>query len=156
MGFWSWFPHNFADLLGYVGIIAGLIFNGLSIQSQTKERRVSNMLMLVQNHREIWSDYYSQLDLLRILDENTDVSRIPITKPEEAFVTTVIQHIYGVFQSIKAGLTVRPEKMCCDICNLISMPVVNVIWNRIKGFQDEDFVSFVENCSHVRTKGERS
>lgn len=151
MGFWSWFPHNFADLLGYVGIIAGLIFNGLSIQSQTKERRISNMLMMVQNHREIWSDYYSQPNLWRVLDKNADVSAMPVTKPEEAFVTTVIQHIYGVFQSIKAGLTIRPEKMCCDICNLISMPVVNVIWNRIKHFQDEDFVTFMGSCTHVRT-----
>jgi hypothetical protein len=149
MGFWSWFPHNFADLLGYAGIIGGLVFNGLSIQSQTKERRISNMLMLVQNHREIWSDYYSQPDLWRVLDKAANVSAAPVTKAENAFVTTVIQHIYGVYQSIKAGLTVRPERMCCDICNLISMPVVKIVWNRIRRFQDEDFVTFIESCTHV-------
>src|SRR2546421_4369616 len=106
MGFGSWFPHNFADLLGYLGIIAGLIFNGISIQSQTKERRISNMLTMVQNHREIWSDYYNQPNLWRILDKAVDVSNTPVTQAEEAFVTTVIQHIYGVYQSVKAGLTV--------------------------------------------------
>lgn len=149
MGFWSWFPHNFADLLGYLGIIAGLIFNGFSIRSETKERRISNMLTMVQNHREIWSDYYKQPGLLRILNEAADVLVTPVTKAEEAFVTTVIQHIYGVFQSVKAGLTVKPEKMCCDICNLLSMPVVNAVWKKVKRFQDGDFVIFVESCTHA-------
>jgi len=149
MGFSSWFPHNFADLLGYLGIIAGLVFNGVSIRSETKERRISNMLTIVQNHREIWSDFYKLSALWRVLDEAADVSAIPVTKAEEAFVTTIIQHIYAVYQSLKAGLTIRPERMCCDICNLISMPVVKTIWKKVKRLQDTDFVNFVESCSHI-------
>ncbi len=156
MGFWSWFPHNFADLIGYVGIIAGLIFDGVSIQSQTKERRISNLLLMVQNHREIWSDYYEEPALWRILEKTADISKAPVTKGEEAFVTTVIQHIYGVFQAIKAGLTIKPERMCCDICNFISMPVVNAVWNKVKQFQDDDFVNFVQSCSHVPSRADES
>lgn len=142
----SWLPHNLEELVGYIGVIGGLIFNGISIRSETKARRITNMLMTTQNHREIWSDYTRNPNVWRVLDPSARISTEKVTKAEEAFVSTVIQHINSVYQMMKDGLTIRPEGMGADISSLFSLPVVEAVWNKMKGFQDEDFVVFIEAC----------
>jgi hypothetical protein len=51
-----------------------------------------------------------------------------------------------VFHAMKADLTIKPEGVCCDICNVFALPIPGTVWNKLKALQNKAFVNFVENC----------
>lgn len=142
----SWLPHNLPELIGYIGVIGGLIFNGISVRDETKARRVSNLLMMTQNHREIWSEYARNQSLWRVLDPAANIITQKITPAEETFVLTVIQQVNSVYQTMKDGLTVKPEGIRRDVRDLFMLPIFKNVWSKMRQFQNEDFVTFIESC----------
>ena len=46
MGIWGWLAENSFNLLSAVGIIGGLCFTAHSLRSETKTRRIANLLAL--------------------------------------------------------------------------------------------------------------
>ncbi len=53
MGILRWLAENWFTLLNVIGIVGGLFFTGHSLRSETKTRRVANLLSLTQAHRDI-------------------------------------------------------------------------------------------------------
>lgn len=54
----SWFVSNWFNVLSAIGVIASLLFTGVSLRSETKNRRVSNLIALTQNHRDLWTEVF--------------------------------------------------------------------------------------------------
>ena len=143
---WEWVAENWFDLLSSVGIIGGLIFTAVTLHSETKTRRVANLLTMTQNHRELWKGFYRNVEMTRILDPAADPKSSPVNRGEEIYIITVIQHLAAVYRAMRYDLTIRPEGMGRDVGSFFSLPIPKWVWDKIKPFQDKDFVAFVDEC----------
>jgi len=144
MGTWTW--ESGLNLLNAVGVIGGLLFTAHSLRSETKTRRIANLLTLTQNHRELWVEFFRHPSLARVLDETADVVKHPITLDESIFVNMAIQHLNGSYQAMKNGLVIQQDGLRRDISGFFSLPIPKAVWEKIKVMQNDDFVAFVDQC----------
>lgn len=145
MGSLHWLTENWFTLLNAVGVIGGLFFTGHSLRSETKTRRIANLLSLTQGHRDIWKQVFTHPQLSRILDPNADISS-PVTREEEIFVNLVIQHLSVVFHAMRDELTIKPEGLRRDVAFYFSLPIPHAVWEKLKVLQNDKFIAFVEQC----------
>jgi len=141
----QWFTENWFDLFSSVGIIGGLWFTAVSLHSETKTRRIANLLTITANYREIWKGFFLTPALIRVIDPTADVIRQPVTPAEELFVGLIISHINSVFYASNDGLVVKWEGLRRDLKSFLSLPVPNAIWQQTKLLQNHDFVAFIES-----------
>jgi hypothetical protein len=146
MGVGEWISQNWFNLLSSVGIIGGLWFTAVSLHAQAKTGRVANLLTVIHNHRELWTDFYRSPQLSRVMDASADLGTQPVTREEERFVKLVIQHMNGVFQAMQNGLLIKPEGMRRDVSSFLSLPIPKAVWELVRVLQNDDFVAFVESC----------
>src|ERR1700704_1535443 len=97
MDVWEWLSQNWFDVFSTVGVIGGLCFTAVSLHSETKTRRIANLLTITTNHRELWKEAFYRQDLARVLDPSADVQKQPVTRAEELFVNMVVLHISSVY-----------------------------------------------------------
>lgn len=105
----QWFTENWFNLFSSVGIIGGLWFTAVSLHSETKTRRIANLLTLTANYREIWKDFYRSPELARVIEPKANLSKHPITPAEEFFVHMVISHTSSVYEALKDELLTKQE-----------------------------------------------
>jgi len=148
----QWFADNWFNTLSAVGIIGGLVFTAFSLRSETKTRRVGNLLALTESHRELWAVVFNNPKLTRVLEPAPDLSEKALTLDESLFVNMVIQHLSSAYEAMKTGLAFKPEGLLRDVQEFFSLPIPRAIWERIKGLQNDDFVAFVERCLKMRCR----
>lgn len=141
-----WAAENWFNILNAVGIIGGLLFTAHSLRSETRTRKVANLLTITENHREIWKEFYRRPELARVLDPSSDTAKQAITPAEEEFVKFVILHLSSVYYAMKDELLLKLEGVRRDACSFFSLPIPKVVWEKLKFFQNDDFVAFVEEC----------
>jgi hypothetical protein len=141
-----WLSEHVFDLLSAVGIIGGLVFTAVSFRSEAKTRRVANLLTLTHNHRELWKVFYRNLDFSRILDASSDIKSLPVNQGEQVYVNALIQHLSSVFRAMQTDLTIKPKGVRRDVRAFFALPIPRAVWEKLKPFQDADFVAFVEDC----------
>ena len=146
MGGLHWIGENWVTVLNAVGIVGGLLFTAFSLRSETKTRRIANLLAITQNHREVWTELYRRPALERVLKSSAELARQPVSVEEEIFVNFVILHLNSVYQAIKAGLVIKPEGVRRDVWWFFSLPIPQAVWEKMKVLHNDDFVSFVDNC----------
>jgi hypothetical protein len=129
-----------------VGIIGGLWFTAISFRSETKTRRVANLLSVTANHREIWKLFLGDKQFARVLDPRADTRNQPITPAERLFVVMMILHINTVHSATQNELVVKLEGWRRDIADFLSLPIPRDVWENIKATQNDDFAAFVEAC----------
>ena len=146
MGIGEWFLQNGFNLFSAIGIIAGLWFTAFSLRSETKTRRIANLLTITANHREIWKEFLNNPKLARVRDAAANTAKQPVTDAERVFVTMIILHISSVYYAMKDELVVKLEGLRRDIAQFLSLPIPKAIWERMKVFQNEALVRFIEEC----------
>src|SRR2546421_11541480 len=102
MAVWHWFSGNWFNL-AYLVVGSGLWLTGISLHAQTKAQRVANLFAAIQNHRELWADFYAHPYLWRVLDPLANIVNQPPTLQEEGFIKLVVQQTNGVFQALQNG-----------------------------------------------------
>jgi hypothetical protein len=142
----AWIEHNWFVLLQSVGIIAGLVFTGVTLRLDVKSRRVSNLIELTEGHRDIWSQFYRRPELARVLNPHVDLSSAPVTEEERIFVSFLILHLSSTYHALHHGLTMDPEGLRQDIRRFFSLPIPHAVWEKVHALQDRAFVKFVEAC----------
>jgi len=140
----SWLATNWFTLLQTVGIVAGFLFTGISLLIDSKVRRASNLISLTKNHRDIWSQFYRQPELTRILETSVDLKAEPISAMEERFVKLLILHLNSAYTVLQDGFVSKPENLSKDIQSFFSLPIPRKVWEKHKHFHDRRFVIFVE------------
>jgi len=145
-GMGGWFAENWFNVLSGLGVVGSLLFTAVSLRSETKTRRIANLLSLTQNHRELWSELFARPALGRVLDRSANLEKESITVDEGLYVNMVIQHLGSAYEAIKSGLTIKPEGMRRDVGWFFSLPIPKAIWENVKILQNDDFVDFVEGC----------
>ena len=146
MEIWGWLADNSFNLLSAVGVIGGLWFTSKSLRSETKTRRIANLLTITANHREIWKGFLMDKSLARVRDPSANTIKHPITEAERVFVTFVIFHMNSVYYAMSDQLVVKVEGLRRDIAQFLSLPIPREVWEKIKILQNDEFVAFVESC----------
>lgn len=142
----GWLQHNWFSALQAIGIIGGLVFTAVSIRQATQARKVSDLLTLTEQHRELWDEVYKRLDLGRVLDPAADLVAKPVTVTEERFLNEVIVHVNTGWQLAKNGSLLTLESLAADVRGLFSLPIPRAVWKESRGIRDPAFVEFVEGC----------
>jgi len=145
-GMEGWLVQNWFNLLSALGIIASLLFTAASLRAETKTRRISNLLTLTQNHRELWGQLLQNPVLEGVLDPARNLESKPVSKEEYYFVTMAIQHLHSAFKAMETKLVTKSAGIREDIRTIFVLPVPRAVWAKVKHLQNEDFVHFVEDC----------
>jgi hypothetical protein len=141
----QWLTDNWFNLFSSVGIIGGLWFTAISLHSETKTRRIANLLTVTANYREIWKEFFNTPTLARVIDPKADVANQPVTAAEELFVGLIISHINSVFYASNDELVVKWEGLRRDVGAFFSLPIPKAVWNNTKLLQNQDFAAFIES-----------
>lgn len=143
----DWLIENWFDCLSAFGIVASLLFTATSLRSETKTRRIANLLAITANHREIWRHFLDHTpELARVLDQSADLKKQPVTQAEEIFVNLVVLHVSSVFYAMNDELVIKVEGFRCDIAQFFSAPIPAAIWKKMKHLQNDQLVAFIELC----------
>jgi hypothetical protein len=142
----GWVSQNWFNLFSAIGIIAGLWFTAFSLRSETKTRRIANLLTITANHREIWKEFLNNQKLERVRDPAADTAKQPVTDAERVFVNLVIQHINSVYCAMNDQLVIKVEGLRRDIAQFFSLPIPKSVWEKTKLFQNDDFAKFIESA----------
>lgn len=146
MGFGGWFSDNAFNLISAIGVVGSLWFTAFSLRSETKTRRISNLLAVTANHREVWNTFLANKELARVRDVGANLLANPVTDAERFFVIMVIQHLNSVYQAMNDQLFVKLEGLRRDVAQFFSLPIPRDVWEKVKATQNDDFVAFVEGC----------
>jgi hypothetical protein len=141
----EWISQNWFDLFSSAGIIGGLIFTAHSLRSETKTRRVANLLAITANYREVWKEFSHSPELARVIEPSADMAKQPVTPAEEFFVNMVILHTSSVYEALKDELVTKQEGLRRDVGMFFSLPVPKAVWTKSKLLQNLDFAAFVES-----------
>jgi hypothetical protein len=139
-----WLGEHWFDLLQTVGIIGGLLFTGYTFRRDERARSIGNLIAIKQQHREIWAELYQRPALFRVLKPDVDLIGQPISNEEWLFVKLLVLHLDSVHRAAKAGMFVTLEGLQKDIKDFFSSPIPKSVWEKVKPFQDQEFVVFVE------------
>jgi hypothetical protein len=145
MGVWEWVSQNWFDLFSSAGIIGGLWFTAVSLRSETKTRRIANLLTITANYREVWKEFFRSPELVRVIEPSADVVKQPVTPAEEFFVNMVISHTSSVYETLKDELLIKQEGLRRDVKSFFSLPVPKAVWIKTKLLQNQDFAAFIES-----------
>src|SRR4051794_21584651 len=107
MDVFPWTTGNWMGLLNAVGVVVGRFVTAFALRSETKTRRIANLLAITQSHRELWKEFLGRPELARVLVASVDLAKQPITREEEIFVNLVILHISSVYYATKNGLVIK-------------------------------------------------
>jgi hypothetical protein len=145
MGAGEWISQNWFDLFSSFGIIGGLWFTAVSLRSETKTRRVANLLTITANYREVWKEFFQWPELVRVIDPVADMAKQPVTPDEEFFVGMVISHTSSVYEALKDELLIKQEGLRRDVKAFFSLPIPNAVWLKTKLLQNRDFAAFIDS-----------
>jgi hypothetical protein len=142
----AWLFNNWFALLQGVGIVAGLLFTGISLRREAASRRLNAMLTLTAQHRDLWNEVHRRPELGRILSDSVDLVGHPITLAEEEFLNIVFVHFSTGWElSVRHGLISR-DAFGEDVRRFFQLPIPKVVWERTKGVREPGFVRFVAEC----------
>jgi hypothetical protein len=140
----QWIGGHWFDLLQTAGIIGGLIFTAYSSRKDDGSRKIANLIAIKQQYREIWKELYDRPELARVLEHWVDLKAQPTSLQEWLFVKLLILHLDTVYHAMEADMFVSLEGLQKDIKEFFSAPIPRSVWEKLKPFQDKDFVQLVE------------
>jgi hypothetical protein len=145
MGAGEWISQNWFYILSTIAGFGGLWFAAFSIYEDAKARRVSNLLAITANHREVWKECFRNPELARVIDPAADVKKQPVTPAEEFFMSMVISHTSSTYEALKNELVTKQDGLRRDVRSFFSLPVPKAVWIKTKLLQNQDFAAFIES-----------
>lgn len=139
-----WVGANWFEIAQTAGIIGGQGFAAYVFWKDTEARRISNLIALKQENREIWREPYYRPELFRVLQKDVDLKEKPVTNDEWLFVKTLILHLDTVRRAMRSGMFITLEGLSSDVRDFFSSPVPKAVWEKLKPFQDREYVNFIE------------
>jgi hypothetical protein len=147
-----WFRDNWFPLIQTIGIVGGLVFTALTIRQATNARKVSDLLALTEQHRELWNEVYNRPGLERIYAERVDLLASPVTMAEVRFLNEVIVHFHTGWQIACHGSLLTLQAMQADARTFFNLPLPHAVWQQTRDTRDPKFVRFIETSLSTTTK----
>lgn len=146
MAILGWLGTHWFDLLQTTSIVVGLFATIHTIRGDTRERKIENLFTVTAAHRDLWTKFYQQPELHRVLEQTADLQKEPPTLAESRFVHELILHLRTSFRAREADMEFDDDAVTTDIREFFGLPIPRFVWERSKVFQGRDFVEFVEGC----------
>ncbi len=140
----DWVTANWFLVLQGAGIIGGLLFTGLSLRRESRARRVSDLLTLTEQHRELWNEGRCRPELARVFQGEGDLVGQPVSAHEEAFLNEVIVHFNTGWLLAREGSLLSLAALANDVQAFFRLPIPRVVWQKTRLERDPKFVRFVE------------
>lgn len=139
---WLHYLDSFEGLI----VTLGLLLTAYTIRKDERARQISNMLTINERYDQLWGRLLMNPELQRILKTDVDLNRYPVSGAESLFVKMLILHLDTMRRASCEGMFVKLKGLKSDVKNFMSRPIAKFVWERLKPFQDDDFVEFVEQC----------
>lgn len=149
MGLSAWISQHWFELVETIGIIGGLLFTAFTTRKDERARRISNLIAVTEQHRQIWMELYDRPRLSRILKKDVELNKDTISEEEALFVNMLILHLGTVYRAMKEGVFVKLEGLQRDVKEFFALPIPKAIWEKAKLLQDKDFVEFIRKCQQM-------
>ncbi len=135
------------DLVQTLGIMAGMLFTGIALRHEGASRRLSNLLALKQEHRELWNTIHESPELSRILDPETDLLAHPMTSAEQVFLRQVIVHVATSWELMRQGTPLDLAAFRNDVGQFFRLPLPRQEWQAVRKSQSKEFAAFLEKAA---------
>lgn len=142
-----WLRDNWFPLLQSLGIVGSLLFTGLTLARDLRARRISDQLLLNDQHRKLWGEVQRQPELGRVLQPEFNPQVTPISLAEEQFLRLVFVHFQNGWLIIAQGSLTSMEALKLDTSDFFRLPGPCHLWDRVKHTHDPMFVRFVGECT---------
>jgi hypothetical protein len=142
----EWLAEHWFEAMEAVGIVAALVYHAHVMSWEKRSTRVSNLVALTREHRQLWTELYRRPELARVLDAGADLQRAPVTPDEALFVKLLIQQLHAAYQAMRQKVFIEVEGMRADVRAFFALPIPRTLWPELRPLQNRDFVSFVDSC----------
>lgn len=142
MGIAEWLSTNWFIFVQTAGIIASLLFTGISIRADGNARQIETLITFTEHHRQIWSLAFEVPEISKHYFGESDARK-------RLLVTLLIHHLHALFRAIQKGLIPEPAKMRKDIGAFFTDEFAKTIWNESAQYHESDFVNFIEQIINV-------
>lgn len=132
------------DLFQTLGPVGGLLLTAYTIHREGQARRIANLIAITERHGQIWEQLFHNSGLSRVRKSDVDLEKQPISDEEMVFVKMLIVHLDTVRQAMNAGMFVRIEGLKQEIRCFFQLPIPRAVWEKMKQYQNADFVAFIE------------
>ncbi len=146
---YSFVQYCFAHIDSF-GVIGSLLFTAYTVRKDQQARRLGNLLAMDEQYDRIWSDLYSRPDLNRILKMDVDTREHPVSNIEQFFVRRFIFHVDAVRHATRARMFFDVGKIKQDIGGFFARPIAREVWEKVKPFQSDELVVFMDDCLDER------
>ncbi|HAB19275.1 MAG TPA: hypothetical protein PLX89_07195 [Verrucomicrobiota bacterium] len=133
---------NWFNVVQSVGIVASLVFTAITIRRDSKSHRMTALLALEEQHRELWSELHRRPELGRILSAEVDLVANPITTAEKEFLNTVFVHFCIGWRLAKEHKVLSVEDLRRDLWDFVLKPIPSQVWHETKNTRERAFVRF--------------
>jgi hypothetical protein len=134
------------NLLQGAGIVGSLLFTAAALRQGARSLRLSALLKLTEQHRELWSEVHRRPELARVLAPEVDLVHHPVTSAEEEFLNVILVHFQTGWEMAVRHRMVSREAYRRDLLEFLTLPIPRDVWNRTRSHRDPTFTRFVEAC----------
>ncbi len=140
----QWLGMHGREIFETLALVISLYFTAASFRANTKERRISNLMTLAGNHRELWLHASEKSGLDRIQKPNVNLKRRAVTAVEKRFVHLLITNLAVSYAAMQDGVLPGLPGLQKDVRNFFSLPIPKEVWKWSRQFQEENFIAFVD------------
>lgn len=137
---------HYLDAFEGLIVTFGLLLTAYTIRKDERARGIANLLAVHERYDHLWGRLVENPQLARILKKDSDVNRAPVTDAEFRFVKMLFLHLDTTRRVQREGMAVKLKGLKSDVRDFVSLPIPRLVWERLKPYQDPDFVKFVEEC----------
>ena len=137
---------NWFNLVQSAGIIASLLFAATTIRRDSKSHRMTALLALDEQHRDLWSELHRRPELGRILAMEVDLVGHPVSLAESEFLNTVFVHYCTGWRLATEHKILAEDDLKRDMRDFLSRPVPLQVWMETTHTRERRFVAFAESA----------
>jgi hypothetical protein len=142
----EWLAEHWFEAMEAVGVVAALLYHAHVMSWDERSTRVTNLIALTREHRELWTEISRRADLARLSGADADLRQRPVTDDEALFVALLIQHLHATYQAMRQGVFVEVDGLRADVRAFLALPIPAALWPALRPLQNKDFAAFVESC----------
>ena len=113
---------------------------------ESKAKEVENLLTNVSQQRDLWTNAYMRPELVRLFQDNVDLSKKPISVVEKECLNQILVQYQVTWCMAEAGGIVTLDVLARDAGDFFSRPLPRAVWEDVKGVINPRFVEFMERA----------
>lgn len=128
-------------------IAGGLGFTAIQVRRTARSVRVTNLLSLTRNHRELWGTILEAPQLRAVLHSTRAVtSSADLSLEERLLVNFFLLHMASAYELQRHRMITRNRAFGRDMAGLVCLPAFEVLWRENAHFHPPRFRRFLNRA----------